>query len=73
MDLETVFGLLSFTGEGDPAGGRVDEASDEHPLRGAFAGDILRHLIVKFIRPEHVTAVTVHATNSTTTALNKVD
>lgn len=62
-----MLGLFALAREGDEAGSRVDETSNKHSLRSAFAGDILRHFVVQFIRPQHVAAVTVHTIKSLTT------
>ena len=56
--------LFALTGEGDPSGGCVDEAADEHSLGCALAGYILGHFIVQLIRPEHVAAVTIHTVSN---------
>ena len=63
-DFEAMFGLFALAGEGDPAGGRVDETSDEHSLGGAFTGDILRHFVVQLVGPQHVATVPVHTINN---------
>ena len=52
-------GLFAFAGEGDPAGGRVDETADEHSLRGSFAGHVLRDLVVELVGAQHVAAVAI--------------
>lgn len=52
-------GFLSLALEGHVASGRVEAATDEHTLAGAFTRSVVGHLVVQFVRPQHVATLAI--------------
>lgn len=59
-----VAGLLAIALQGNEARGCVNEAANEHALRGTLATRFAAHLSMQLISTEHVATVTLNSVNN---------